>query len=183
MGKQTRAVPRERMSQVRLNSLIVKKDIIEREPVDPRPLLFSDLDYDSLHPEEEIKNFCISIRNMLSRYQYNKDRYVELEQEMQDILHYIEMGTNKNANVGYKLYKKLADIRRERRICKNEAELLQPIYDAFGGGQTLNNLSQIQGACHTAKQAISNRAYSVRTDTLSSFIDDSFPEVPELEEI
>ena len=175
MGKNTRAIPRERMSQAKLDSLIVRKTeeppiYIEREHVEPHPILTSDLEYDTLHPEETIREFCASIRSMLSRYQYNKDQYNMLEQEMQDVLHYIEMSSDKNANAGYKLYKRLTEIRRERRICKNEMDLLQPIYDAFGGGEKLNTLSQIQGLCRTTKMSIDGRAYTVRTDVLDQFM-------------
>jgi len=168
MGRSVRSVPKERMSQARLNSLIQAP--VERERVDPRPVLSSVLEYDTLKPEETIKDFCAKVRNMLARYQYDKDQYTLLEQEMQDLLHFVEMGTDKNANIGYKIYKRLAVVRRERRTCKNEMDLLQPIYDAFGGGDKLNLLAQIQGNCRIAKQTIDNRAYTVRTDVLDSFM-------------
>ena len=169
MGRNTRRVQRERMSQAQLNALIQPRPI-EREHIEPQPILSSDLEFDTMHPEETIKGFCESIRNMLSRYQYNKDQFNYLENEMQDLLHFIEMGADKNANSGYKLYKRLAEVRRERRVCKNELDLLQPIYDAFGGGEKLNVLAQIQGTCRVTKQTITNRAYTVRTDALSPFV-------------
>lgn len=169
MGRSVRSVPRNRMSQAKLDAMIQPVQV-ERERVDPKPILLSDLEYDTLHPEETIKAFCSSIREMLSRYQYNKDQYNRLEQEMQDLLHYIEMGSDKNANVGFKLYKQLAEVRRIRRIRKNEMDLLQPIYDAFSGGDKLNMLAQIQGTCRVTKQSIDNRAYTVRTDVLDSYV-------------
>ena len=107
---------------------------------------------------------------MLSRYQLSKEEYDNLENNMQDLLHYIEMGSDKNANVGYKLYKQLAEIRRRRRACKNEIDLLQPIYDAFSNTETLNILAQVQGNCRIAKQKIENSAYTVRTDVLEQFM-------------
>ena len=173
MSKSVRSVIRDRIPQAQLDALIQKVSepvVIEREHVEPRPILSSDLEYDSLKPEETIKNFCASIRNMLSRYQYCKEQFSLLENEMQDLLHFIEMAADKNANLGFKLYKRLAEIRRERRVCQNELDLLQPIYDAFGGGEKLNVLAQIQGACRTTKQAIDGRAYTVRTDVLDQFI-------------
>lgn len=172
MGRSVRSVIRDRIPQAQLNALIqsVQPVVVEREHVEPRPILSSDIEYDTLHPEETIKEFCAAIRNMLARYQYNKEQYDYLEQEMQDILHFIEMGSDKNANTGFKLYKQLAEIRRQRRICKNEMDLLQPIYDAFGGNEKLNVLAQVQGLCRTTKQAIDNRAYTVRTDVLNTFI-------------
>lgn len=169
MGRATRSNKRERMSQARLNALI-QPIPIEREHIEPQPILASHLEYDTLHPEDTIRDFCAAVRNMLQRYQYDKDRYNHLEQEMQDLLHYIEMGTDKNANAGFKLYRQLAEIRRERRVCKNEMDLLQPIFDGFNGSEILNSLAQIQGVCRTTKQAIDNRVYTVRTDALSSFV-------------
>ena len=173
MSKSVRSVIRDRIPQAQLDALIQKVSepvIIEREHVEPRPILSSDLEYDSLKPEETIRNFCASIRNMLSRYQYCKEQFSLLENEMQDLLHFIEMAADKNANLGFKLYKRLAEIRRERRVCQNELDLLQPIYDAFGGGEKLNVLAQVQGACRTTKQAIDGRAYTIRTDILDQFI-------------
>ena len=120
---------------------------------------------------DELAMYEAKLAEIRSMPLMSKDQYDHLEYEMQDLLHYIEMGSDKNANAGYKSYKRLAEIRRERRSCKNEMDLLQPIYDAFGGGDKLNVLAQIQGSCRVTKQSIDNRAYTVRTDILESFID------------
>lgn len=169
MSKTVRKVPRDRMSQSRLNAMI-QPVVIEREHVESKPILSNIIEYDTLHPEKIIQEFSNAIRNMLSRYQYDKEEYAHTEQEMQDILHYIEMGSDKSANAGYKLYKELAEIRRKRRICKNEMDLLQPIYDSFGGGEKLNALAQVLGVLRTTKQSINNRSYTVRTDILDTFM-------------
>jgi len=177
MGKQTRSVQRERTAQWKLDALIEKNKIetppiiVEREHVEPRPVLFNTEEYDSLHPEDVLRNFCASIRDMISRYESDKIRYEQLEQEMQDVLHFIEMSENKNANSGFKLYKQLADIRRERRICKNEIELLQPVYSNFKETDLLNILTRVQGNCKNIKQQIDGRGYTVRTDVLKTFIE------------
>lgn len=168
MSGKTRSVPRNRMSQARLDSLIIRKP--EEHAAETRPILSGGIEYDTLHPEETIRAFCAAVKNMLSRYQYDKEQASHLEQEMQDLLHYIELSPDKNANNGFKLYKRLAEVRRERRVCKNEMELLQPIYDTFNGSQKLDMLAQIQGACRTAKQSIDGRVYNVRTDVLDGFI-------------
>ena len=167
MGKSVRSVPKDRMSQAKLNSLIQP---IEREHVDPKPILTTHLEYDTTHPDEVVRDFCNSIRNMLSRYQYNKDQFAQLEQQMLDLLHFIEMASDKNANVGFKLYKQLAEVRRQRRICRNEMDLLQPIFDNFGDNVKLNILAKILGECRSTKQTIDNRAYTVRTDVLDSYV-------------
>lgn len=170
MGRSTRSPIRDRIPQEQLNALITNWSPERRERVDARPILRNDFEYDTMHPEETIKGFCAAVRSMLSRYQYCKDQFNQLENEMQDLLHYIEMSSDKNANLGFKLYKQLTDIRRKRRIAKNEMDLLQPIYDAFSGGDKLNMLAQIQGLCRTTKQSIDNKVYTVRTDALDLFI-------------
>lgn len=169
MGKSVRRVPRERMSQSRLDSLIQPNNSVDTCDTQTHQVLAGTIDYDTMLPEETIKEFCVNVHNMLSRYQYNKDQYIYLENEMQDILHYIEMTADKNANVGYKLYKRLSEIRRERRSCKSEIELLQPVYDAFNDMEMLNTLTRIQGLCASTKRIINNRCYTVRTDILDQF--------------
>lgn len=51
-----------------------------------------------------------------------------VEERQQDILHYIEF-CSLNACQGYKIYKQLKDVRRERRQIKNELEVVQFILD------------------------------------------------------
>lgn len=172
MSAKTRAKNYGRMSQERLDSLIIKKEpvFIEREHVEPRPILYSGEEYDFLHPEETIRNFCAAVRDMIGKYEADKERLSKLESEMQDLLHYMEMGKNKNAREGFKLYQRLCEVRRERRVCKNEIDLLQPVYNAMTDSSILGTLGRIQGDCRTAKQIISNKGYTVRTDILDDFV-------------
>lgn len=176
MSKSVRKVPKERTPQWKLDLLIMKEElenepiVLEREHVEPRPVLFNSEEYDTLHPESTIRLFCGDIREMISRYEGNKERFSELENEMQDLLHYIEMAGDKNANIGYKLYKRLAEIRRKRRACQNEIDLLQPIYDNFKDTDLLTKLADIQGKCSSNRKQIDGRAYTVRTDVLDQFI-------------
>lgn len=135
-----------------------------------RPVLTSDEEYDYLQPEERIRAFCAFIRDALARYESNKDMLVELEQRMQDILHFAEMSKDKDVCSGYKLYKELCQIRRQRRACKNEIELLSPVYELFHGTKLLDQLAYVQGGCRKVKQAISNKGYSIRTDALDEFL-------------
>ena len=176
MSKSVRKVPKDRTPQWKLDLMILKEKlenepiVLEREHVEPRPVLFSSEEYDTLHPESTLRLFCGDIREMISRYEGNKIRFNELENEMQDLLHYIEMAGDKNANAGYKLYKRLAEVRRQRRAYQNEIDLLQPIYDNFKDTDLLNILAEVQGKCGTARKQIDGRAYTVRTDVLDPFI-------------
>lgn len=158
----------ESMHEQALNSPVVIA--IDRDPVPARPILFSEEEYDTLNPEENIKNFCSFIRQVISRYDNDRNRLSELEAEMQDVLHYTEMSKSKDVLNGYKIYKKLCEIRRERRACKNEIDLLQPIYEMFHGTKELDQLARLQGTCKQIKKTIANKGYSVRTDALDEFI-------------
>lgn len=171
MSAKTRSKHYDRMSQAKLDSLITRKPdpiFIEREHIEPKPILYSEEEYDSLHPEETIKGFTAAVREMLSRYEGNKERLEKLESQLQDLLHFVEMGKNKNAKDGFILYQKICEVRRERRVCKNEIDLLQPVYDAFSG-RLMDILSRVQGECRTVKQYIDGKGYAIRTDVLDSF--------------
>lgn len=175
MSARTRAKTRDRMSQAQLDSLITRKIeiepiAVEKEHFDPKPILQSNEEFDTLHPEETFKEFCEAVRNMLSRYEADRARLAKLESEQQDLLHFIEMSRNKNARAGFKLYQQLCEVRRERRVCKNEMDLLYPVYQALSEVGTLSYLSEIQGKVRLAKQAINNRAYIVRTNILDEFV-------------
>lgn len=122
--------------------------------------------FDSLLPEEQIKNFLAFARNVISRYEENVTRQRELEQETQDLLHYMELSGDMNACRGFCMYRKMAEIRRERRACKNEIDLLQPVYDYLQDKTVINQLAKIQGQCRTSKEAINMRSYTLRTDVV-----------------
>lgn len=158
-------------SQKHWDSLINKKPIkVEQENVKPRPILFSHAEYDTLQPEDKIRDFCAFIRQALSQYSYNKEELVKIENKQQDIMHFIELTKDKDAFTGYKLYKELCELCRERRKCKSEMELLAPVYEMFNGTNLLDQLASVQGSCRKAKQTIANKGYTVRTDAIDDFI-------------
>ena len=164
MGRATRSVPRDRMSQKRLDAMIINPAPAEREI--PHGVLTGSIEYDTLHPDVVLRDFCSAIQEMLAQYEFNRNRISELEAQMQDLLHYIELTGDKNANAGFKLYRQMRYIRRERRACKNELDLLQPVYDAFYDTGLLNRLADVQGKCNALKLNIDGRNYAVRTDIL-----------------
>lgn len=167
MSQKTQPKNRERMSQAKLDSLIINKPEPVEHPVQTaKPVLHSSEPYDTLRPEDKFKNFCAEIREMLSRYEGDKSRLNELENQMQDVLHFIEMSKDKDIQKGYQLYKHLCEVRRERRQCKNEIDLLQPVYDAFHGTRLLDMLQSVQGQCGIVKRTIDAKGYTVRTDLI-----------------
>lgn len=139
------------------------------------PVLHYTVEYDSSKPEETIRNFVSDIRGMVRKFEWNKARITEIETELVDLEHYIEIASYKTVPNGYKLYRKLAELRRERRACKNENELLQPVYEHFHATEALNRLSTVQGECAKVKSAIDSRCYLVRTDILEEFMNPPKP--------
>lgn len=127
-----------------------------------------EVDYDTLHPEETLKEFVKFLRDVKARYEFASEEAVRCEQETQDILHYVELGGDLNAMKGFKAYKTLADARRRRRICKNEMETLEPIYRYLldTDPKLPDKLAKIQGDCRKEKDQIKARAYICRTDIL-----------------
>lgn len=152
-----------------------ESQILDIIPTRKSQVLHYDLEYDFTKPEETIRDFVSNIRAMISRFEENKNRVIEIENELQDIYHYIEISTYKKVPDGYKLYRKMAELRRERRACKNENDLLLPIYEHFHATEVLNKLTMVQGECAKCKEAIDNRTYSVRTDIINEWIEPAEP--------
>ena len=134
------------------------------------PLTFDNhTEYDSVHPEDQIRAFIAFARSVHMRYEENARRLEEYHQQEQDLLHYAELADNLNARDGYTYYNKLREMRRVRRECKNENELLKPVVEFLSSPASkdfLNQLSQMQGRCRNAKTTISQRMYTMRTDVI-----------------
>lgn len=146
------------------------------------PILHYSVEYDSTRPEETIRNFVADIRGMIAKYEYNKNRIAEIETELVDLEHYIEIASYKTVPNGYKLYRKMAELRRERRACKNENDLLWPVYEYFHATEVLNRLSTLQGDVAKVKGAVDSRSYLVRTDILEEYMNPPKKEGPEDED-
>ena len=148
-----------------------QKEVFTEEKVkavsnDQIKILSQNIEFDSLHPEDNIKQFLMFARNVISRYEGNQQRQSELELEQQDVEHVMELSNNQDIVGGYRLYRKLADIRRERRMYKNESDLLKPLYDYLKQNSIMNDLSRLQGSCRVSKETISKRQYTLRTNIL-----------------
>lgn len=148
-----------------------ESQVMDIHPNKPNQILHYSIEYDTTHPEETIRKFCSDIREMVTRYEGNKQRLIEIEGEHQDLLHYIEISPFKKVTDGYKLYRKLAELRRERRALKNENDLLQPLYDTFRQPDILNRLSKVQGDVSKVHDAIDGRVYGMRTDILNDWFE------------
>lgn len=174
MSRQLKAKP---LSKATINSILSQNPSVSTPPspppavvvkpaVSPLITLKRSEEFDSLKPEENLKNFLSFARNVISRYEDNQKLQSDLEAETQDLLHYVELSDNMNACMGNNMYKKMREIRRKRRACKNEIDLLKPLYEYLSDKKMLSELAQIQGKCHTAKEVISARQYTLRTGVM-----------------
>lgn len=130
-----------------------------------------DISYDTCQPEQTLREFNKRIKDMVNRYDGNKFRLQQIEAELEDLLHYIEISGNKPVSDGYKLYRKIAELRRERRACKNENDLLWPVYSHFHATQVLPKLEMVQGECSKVKEAVDGRVYGIKTDVIEETLD------------
>ncbi len=122
------------------------------------------IEYDSLNPEEQIRSFLSFARNAILRYEENQRMIETYQQQTQDILHKIELSENMDGPGGFRMYKLLRNVRRERRKCKNECDLLKPVYDYLQAHPEMEGqMAQIQGKCRTLKAGIDGRQYTLRT--------------------
>ena len=144
---------------------------VELEASKPGPQLRYTFEYDTLHPENKVKGFVADIRGMLARYDQNLLRIKEIENSLCDIEHYMEISTYKNIREGYRLYRKLAECRRERRALKSENDLLRPVVEYFRSTNVLDKLSNVQGDVAKSQSLVDARVYTVRTDILDEFLD------------
>lgn len=86
---------------------------------------------------------------------YKQARDIDLE--IMDILHIIELGTY-NAAQGYKLTSKLKELRKKRRILKDELSIYQSIRINFNN----KNCNRASQESKKAEQTLENRTYSFR---------------------
>ena len=142
------------------------------EPVQPKkhePITLSrDIEFDSLKPVDQLQTFMAFAKDVVTRYEENLRLWEETDKQTQDLLHFIELSGNLNAVEGYKLYRKLAEVRRQRRTYKSEIDLLQPLYEYLKNNMSvINQLTMIQGKCRTNKETIQMRSYTMRTEVIS----------------
>lgn len=82
-----------------------------------------------------------------------------------DILHEIENSDKLGAVEGYKLYKKLRDLRKHRRELKNQQQLIEPLYKWCQGNKTIGiNLFKVKSSMDNVKGIQDNWIYHKRTE-------------------
>lgn len=124
-------------------------------------------DCDSLDALEIIEEFNALLKEVKGIYEENEIIRRESDDKILDLLHYAELHENLNASAGFRVYKQIADVRRERRRCKNENELLQPLLEFVKSNpKLLNDISALLGKLRGTRRRIDQRAYTARTDVI-----------------
>lgn len=125
-------------------------------------------DFDTTHALSHLEDFTAWCRQVVERYKGNERAVEMLDAQMQDIMHYIELSENLGGVDGYRSYCLLRDVRRERRKCKSENDLLRPLYEYLSDRVVMNQLAQVLGKIRSANETISKRQYVLRTDVTGS---------------
>lgn len=142
------------------------KEPVRIFPDEPKSLCRS-YDYDSLHPVESLKTFLAFLRSVTPRYNDNYAIVGEMDKSLQDVLHKIEMADDMGSVKGYEMYRKTRELRRMRRIAKNENELLEPLKVFIEQNPTfIPSFERMQGELAQSKERIDGLRYFPRTKVL-----------------
>ena len=98
-------------------------------------------------------------------YNNSIEEIKEVEQSLMDLLHEIELSSDKDMYQGYLLYKEIKTLRIRRRQAKERVELLKGMYDFVNGNQVAqikNTLGQLKGNSKKTLSHQNNRVYSAR---------------------
>lgn len=104
-------------------------------------------------------------KDVVSNYEKNIARIKQIEDELNDLNHEIELSAPKDMYKGYVLYKNIRELRIERRNCKEENELMQDMYEYFQSqhGQAFKSkIQSIQGNSVKLRATQEARTYQPR---------------------
>ena len=116
-----------------------------------------------------VNNFGSTIVQIFKDVQYHYERDLEIiketEDELQDLMHEIELSAPKDMYQGWRLYTAIRDARIRRRTAKEEVEVLKDTYDFFQSqqGQSFKNkIQNLQGNAVKLRSAQESRTYKPR---------------------
>lgn len=114
----------------------------------------------------EIEQALISVRQVFvyypKEYEKKEEALKKCDQEIQDLMHVIEL-SNFNAYQGFDLAKQLQKVRNERRVIKDEIELLKSVKELLSYGKpTEKNLNKIIGEVRGIQRRQEVRTYKMR---------------------
>lgn len=131
-------------------------------------VLHRHFDFDEMNPEQALSSFLKFVREVKAKQSMLQTTLSELNSASSDILHYAELHDDLGGWQGYDLYKKLRDTRRQRRMCKDEIELLTPVLQWVEESDgAVKKLERVLGEVRKNKTDISQRSYIMRTDVMT----------------
>ena len=104
-------------------------------------------------------------KDVTEKYEENVETIKQIEGELQDLLHEIELSNSKDMYSGWKLYKEIRELRIKRRQAKDENQLLEEMYNFLNeqpSQKFKNKVQQIQGNSAKIAKAQENRTYTPR---------------------
>lgn len=107
-------------------------------------------------------------KDVIEKYENNVDTIKQIEGELQDIEHEIELGNNRDMYNGWKLYREIRELRIKRRQAKDENQILEEMYNFLKeqpSQKFKNKLQQIQGNSAKIAKAQESRTYTPRQRT------------------
>ena len=130
-------------------------------------MLRMETEFDTLHPDQRLTDFLSFCNEVLSRYDGNIAECEALDNSLNDLMHYVELTDDCRP----KICVAMREARRQRRLCKNENDLLKPLYDYLSDKTLINKLSQVLGKVRTANEMVTKRTYIARTDAIEKLFD------------
>ena len=123
--------------------------------------------YDSLNPEDKLSEFVKLFKDAKARYDSDLEMERDLDVQTQDILHMIELTDTRKPHVYAESFKKIREIRQERRKCKAEIEMLTPLINYSNAhAMEIKNLERVLGDVRKAKELIARRGFSPRNEDI-----------------
>ena len=124
-------------------------------------------EYDQLSPVDIVEEFNSLLKEVESTYNSNEAIRKESDDKILDLLHYAELHENLSASAGFRVYKLMAEARRDRRRSKDENELLEPLIEFVRQNPKLvNEIGTLLGRLRGTKRCIDQRIYKTRTDII-----------------
>jgi predicted Zn-dependent protease with MMP-like domain len=117
----------------------------------------------SSEAEKVCTNLLQTFANIPKQFERNQELIKACEDEIQDILHEIELGKDQDLLGAYNMYVAIRDNRRYRRRLKDENETLQPLVNFLKNHENFRmKLCQVHSQIKKVENQLENREYHPR---------------------
>jgi hypothetical protein len=111
-----------------------------------------------------VEDFATLISGIEKQWDSLYDEIHNYDLKQCDLLHKIENSDRLGGCEGYKLYKELRDLRKERRLLKNRQAILEPLYEwALNNKKIGIDLYKVKSSMDKIKSQQDNWTYVSRT--------------------